>query len=228
MKQSCSGSSARPNTSSGLQQFTQQRAAEHLWTLAANFFLGSVWLHCSPWTFSGRIRKWVCCLRQTQRCEVRGCLRRCALRRLPLRPCYATTAVIAGRGFSEKMEIKWDILLLLLCLSQGICRQQYSAAIYHRDPLILTNLIKETHWQPSYLWGSHKRALVDSHFRWVLLWKLAFSAIGSHRYYSLHTSAAYTLKSFDTLQYCYRLIIVLWHLLRRLWVRGFTRKVRRI
>lgn len=52
------------------------------------------------------------------------------------------------------MEIKWDILLLLLCLSHTICRRQYSAAIYQSDPLILTDLIKETHWQPFYLRGS--------------------------------------------------------------------------
>lgn len=35
----------------------------------------------------------------------------------------------------------------------------------------------------------HKRNFVDSHFQWVFLQKLAFSAIGSYRLYSLITSA---------------------------------------
>ncbi len=37
--------------------------------------------------------------------------------------------------------------------------------------------------------SSRKRAFVDSHFEWVLLWRLTFLAIGSYRLYSLLTSA---------------------------------------
>lgn len=149
MKQSCSGSSARPNTSSQLQQFTQ-----HLWTQAAIYiyiFLGGgVWLHCSPWTFTGRVRigyvvrggrrsvRW-------EGAEARRSSEAAASSLLRYSGCDS------GHGLQREIEIKWDILLLLLCLSQSICRWQYSTAIYHRDPLILTNLIKETHWQPFYL-----------------------------------------------------------------------------
>lgn len=83
-----------------------------------------------------------------QRCEVRGCEALCSSETLLL-----SHSGCDSWGFSKKMEIKWDILLLLLCLSQTICFWQNSTAIYHRDPLILTNLIKEMHWQPFYLWG---------------------------------------------------------------------------
>lgn len=143
MKQSYSGSCAKPNTSDGLQ-FTQQRASEHLWTLSANFwFWGGFILPCGPLVEEIEISP-LC----KADAEMWG-LRYHAPQQLLLSHVGWDSC-----GFKEKMEIKWDILLLLLCLSHTICRWQYSAAIYQRDPLILTDLIKETHWQPFYLRGS--------------------------------------------------------------------------
>lgn len=107
MKQRRSGSFERPNTSSNS---TQQRAWEHLWTLAANFFFSvgeNVWLHSSPWTCAGRIRNVPLGCRQ-QNPEAWG-------ERLVEAPLLSRRGHDSRREPQRKMKIKnWDILLLCL------------------------------------------------------------------------------------------------------------------
>ena len=61
-------------------------------------------------------------------------------------PCYILRSVIAGKGKSEKMEIKRDIWLLLLCWNNSIRHWKHNVVFSRMHPLILTSLIKDTHW----------------------------------------------------------------------------------
>ncbi len=53
-------------------------------------------------------------------CDDAGALRFHEAAALPLK----LRVLIAGRSFGEKMEIKWDILLLLFCFRQSIFHWQ--------------------------------------------------------------------------------------------------------